>query len=133
MYHANCNDAQTDQSLLWSYFPQVNVLGKQNKSHKKRCCVKRGMYPIPKLILVFAIRTCYLCHFSWYMYSPIRSRSYGCVTKFTFLIPRDPKIVYVNVGDCPQNPKVFYLNNQYDRCASVVALSAPANRRPPFT
>ena len=51
----------------------------------------------------------------------------ACVTKFTLWIPHDPKIVYVNGGDCPQNPKVFYLNIQYDQFVSVVALSAPFN------
>ena len=38
MYHTNCNDAQTDQSLFWSYFPQVNIVGKQNKSQKTLLC-----------------------------------------------------------------------------------------------
>ena len=32
MYHTNCDDAQTDQSLVWQYFPQINVSGKQNQS-----------------------------------------------------------------------------------------------------
>ena len=36
MYHTNCVDAQTDQSLVWPYFPQINVSGKQNQS-EKRC------------------------------------------------------------------------------------------------
>ena len=36
MYHTNCDDAQTDQSLVWTYFPQINVSGKQNQS-QKRC------------------------------------------------------------------------------------------------
>ena len=36
MYHNNCEVAQTDQSLVWSYFPQINVSGKQNQS-QKRC------------------------------------------------------------------------------------------------
>ena len=36
MYHTNCDDAQTDQSLFWSYFPQMNISGKQNQS-QKRC------------------------------------------------------------------------------------------------
>ena len=34
MYHTNCDDAQTDQSLFWSYFPQMNISGKQNQSQK---------------------------------------------------------------------------------------------------
>ena len=33
--------AQTDWSLVWLYFPQINVSGKQNQSQK---VVKRGMY-----------------------------------------------------------------------------------------
>ena len=36
MHHTNCDDVQTDQSLFWSYFPQMNVSGKQNQS-QKRC------------------------------------------------------------------------------------------------
>ena len=36
MYHTNCDDAQAGQSLVWSYFPQMNVSGKQNQS-QKRC------------------------------------------------------------------------------------------------
>ena len=32
MYHTNCDDAQADQSLVWQYFPQINVSGKQNQS-----------------------------------------------------------------------------------------------------
>ena len=32
----NCDDVQTDHSLVWSYFPQINVSGKQNQS-QKRC------------------------------------------------------------------------------------------------
>ena len=36
MYHTNCDDAQTDQSLVWRYFPQINVSGKQNQP-QKRC------------------------------------------------------------------------------------------------
>ena len=36
MYHTNCDDAQTDQSLVWPYFPQINVSGKQNQSEKAR-------------------------------------------------------------------------------------------------
>ena len=34
MYQSNCNDVQTDQSLDLSYFLQINILGKQNKSQK---------------------------------------------------------------------------------------------------
>ena len=34
--YANCDDAQTDQSLFWSYFPQMSISGKQNQS-QKRC------------------------------------------------------------------------------------------------
>ena len=62
MYQSNCDDAQTDQSLDLSYFLQINVLGKQTKSHtkKKRCYmyVKREIYRMRRLILIFAIRTC---------------------------------------------------------------------------
>ena len=36
VYHTNYDDAQTDQSLVWSYFPQMNFSGKQNHS-QKRC------------------------------------------------------------------------------------------------
>ena len=36
MNHTNCDDAQTDPSLFWSYFPQINISGKQNQS-QKRC------------------------------------------------------------------------------------------------
>ena len=32
--HTNCDDAQTDQSLFWSYSPQMNVSGEQNQSQK---------------------------------------------------------------------------------------------------
>ena len=32
----NCDDAQTDQSLFWSYFPQMSISGKQNQS-QERC------------------------------------------------------------------------------------------------
>ena len=39
MFHTNCDDAQTDQRLVWSYFPQINVSGKQNQS-QKRCETK---------------------------------------------------------------------------------------------
>ena len=35
MYHTNCDDAQTDQSLVWSYVPLINVLGKQSQSQKR--------------------------------------------------------------------------------------------------
>ena len=38
MHHTNCNDAQTDQSLFWSYFPHVNIVGIQNKSQKTLLC-----------------------------------------------------------------------------------------------
>ena len=62
IFHTNCDDAQTDQNLVWSYFPQINVSGKQNPKQKN--VVKRGMYPMRRLILVFAIRTSYKCHFS---------------------------------------------------------------------
>ena len=55
MYHTNCDDAQTDQSLFWSYFPQMNISGKQNQSQN---VVKRGMDRMRRLILVFAICTC---------------------------------------------------------------------------
>ena len=34
--YTNCDDAQTDQSLFWSYFPQMSISGKQNHS-QKRC------------------------------------------------------------------------------------------------
>ena len=34
MYNINCDDVQTDQSLVWSNFPQINVSGKQNQSQK---------------------------------------------------------------------------------------------------
>ena len=43
MYHTNCDDAQTDQSLVWSYFPQVKVIGKQNKSQKTLLCEARAI------------------------------------------------------------------------------------------
>ena len=36
MYHTNCDNAQTDQSTVWSYFPQINVLGSE-KQLQKRC------------------------------------------------------------------------------------------------
>ena len=36
MYHINCDDAQTDQGLVWSYIPQINASGKQNQS-QRRC------------------------------------------------------------------------------------------------
>ena len=39
MYHTKCDDAQTDQSLVLSFFPQINVSGKQNQS-QKRCEVR---------------------------------------------------------------------------------------------
>ena len=35
MLHTNCDDAQTDQYLVLSYFPQINVSGKQNQSQKR--------------------------------------------------------------------------------------------------
>ena len=35
MYHTYCADAQTDQSRVWSYFPQINVSGKQNQTQKR--------------------------------------------------------------------------------------------------
>ena len=41
MYHTNCDDAQTDQGLVWSYFPQINISGKQNQSQKR--CEARGV------------------------------------------------------------------------------------------
>ena len=45
MYHTNCDDARTghDQSLVWSYFPQVNILGKQNESQKTLLCVAKDV------------------------------------------------------------------------------------------
>ena len=36
IFHTNYDDAQTNRSLVWSYFPQINVSGKQNQS-QKRC------------------------------------------------------------------------------------------------
>ena len=39
MYPTKCDDAQTDQSLVLSFFPQINASGKQNQS-QKRCEAK---------------------------------------------------------------------------------------------
>ena len=96
-------------------------------NHKKRfyMYVKREMYRMRRLILVFAIRTCYKCHFSWYMYSPIRPVWPNSLCRFLII----QKIVWVNGGDCPQNRKVFYLNIHYDQFVSVVALNAPFHRQ----
>ena len=80
MYHTNCDDAQTDQSLVWSKFPQINVSGKQNQSQK---VVKRGMYRRRRLTLVSAIRTCYKCHFSYTCTAQLDPDHTACVTKFT--------------------------------------------------
>ena len=30
--YTNCEDAQSDWTLVWSHFPQANILGKQNNS-----------------------------------------------------------------------------------------------------
>ena len=43
MYHTNCDDAQTDQNRVRSYFPQVNILGKQSKSQKILLCGARDV------------------------------------------------------------------------------------------
>ena len=72
-----------------------------------------------RLMLVFAIRTCYKCHYSC-------TAPYGLCHQIHFVDPYDPKLVYVNGGDCPQNPKLFYLNSQYDQFVSVVALTDKA-------
>ena len=93
---------------------------KVNKLNHKSGYVKRGMYRMRRLILIFTIHTYYKCHFSCDMCSPIRSRPYGSLCRFL----HDSKIVCVNRGDCPQNPNVFYFNIQYDQFVSVVALSA---------
>ena len=100
---------------------------KINKINHKNV-VKRGMFLMRRLILVFAIRMCCKCHFSCTYTAHLDPDHTACVTKFTLLIPHNPKIVYLNGGDCPQNPKVLYLNIQYDQFVSVVALSAPFNR-----
>ena len=67
-------------SLVWSYFPQISVSGKQNQSQK---VVKRGMYRMRRLILIFDIRTCYKCHFSYTRTAQLDPDHTACVTKFT--------------------------------------------------
>ena len=98
MYHTNCDDAQTDQGFVWSYFPQINIPGKPNQSQKN---VKRGMYRMRMLNLVFAIRRCYKCHFFCTCTAQLDPDHTACVTKFTLQIPHGPNIVSVNGGDCP--------------------------------
>ena len=86
------------------------------------------MYPMRRLILVFAIRTCYKCHFSCTYTAQLDPGPTACVTKFTLYISHDPKIVCVNWGDSPkiQNFSTWTVNDQF---VSVVALSAPFNRQ----
>ena len=70
-------------------------------SHKN--VVKRGMYRMRTLILVFVIRTCYKCHFSTAQLDPDHTAG---VTESTL-----SKIVCER-GRLSSNPKVFYLNSQ---------------------
>ena len=63
-----------------------------NKINHKNV-VKRGIYRMRRLILVFAIRTCYKCHFSCTCTAQLHPDHTAYVTKFTLYIPRDPKIV----------------------------------------
>ena len=65
---------------------QVNKI-----NHKK--VVKRGMYRMRKLMLVFAIRMCYKCHFSCTCTAQLNPDHTACVTKFILQIPHDPKII----------------------------------------
>ena len=52
-----------------------------NKNNHKNV-VKRGMYRMRRLILVFAIRKCYKCHFSCTRTAQLDPGHTACVTKF---------------------------------------------------
>ena len=85
---------------------------KVNKiNHKKRCCMKRLMYRMRRLILVFTIRTCYKCDFCWYLYSPIRSRPYGLCDQIHFIDCSGFKNCLCERGRLPSKPNRF----QYDQ------------------
>ena len=86
------------------------------------------MYQMRTLILVFAIRTRYKCHFFCTCTAQLDPDHTACVTKFTLQIPHDPKIVCMNWGDCPQIQRysIWTANDQF---VSVVALSATFNRQ----
>ena len=60
MHHTNCDDTQTDQSLFWSYFPQMKVSGKQNQSQKR--CEARDVSNAQTSPFVCAISVISLVH-----------------------------------------------------------------------
>ena len=81
-YHTNCDDAQTDQSLVWSYFPQINVSGKQIRS-QKGC----GARDVSNVQADFSLRHSHVLYVSFllYMYSSTRSRPYGLFDQIHFV------------------------------------------------
>ena len=76
MYHTNCDDAQTDQSLVLSFFRQINVSGKQNQS-QKRCKAKNVSNAQTEL----SLRHSHVLHVHIQPNS-IQGHT-SCVTKFT--------------------------------------------------
>ena len=83
---------------------QVNKINHKN-------VVKRGMYRMCRLSLVFAIRTCYT-----YMYSPTRSRPYVLCDQIHFVDSSWSKNCLCEWGRLSSNPTVFYLNSQWSVC-----------------
>ena len=55
---------------------QVNKINHKN-------VVKRGMHRMHRLVLVFAIRTCYKCHFSYTCAAQLDPDHTACVSKLT--------------------------------------------------
>ena len=74
MYHTNCDDAQTDQRLVWSYFPKINVSGKQNQSQKR--CEARD---VSNAQADLSLRHSHVL----YMTAQLDPDHTACVTKFT--------------------------------------------------
>ena len=80
MYHTNCDDAQTDQRPVWSYFPLIKISSKQSQS-QKRYEARDVLNAQTDLSLRHS--QWYKCHFSCTCTAQLDPDHTACVTKFT--------------------------------------------------
>ena len=86
----NCEDAQTEWSLVWSHYLQVHSLG--NKiNHKNIAVWSKGCIECADWSEFSPFVRAIVSFFSWYMYSPTPDQPYMTIRPM-WQISHDPKL-----------------------------------------
>ena len=121
MYHTTCDDAQTDQSLVLSIFPQINVSGKQN--HSQKCCEARNVSNAQTELSLRHLHVLHI-HVQPNSIQAIRPMWPNSLCRFLMI----QKLSVWTRGNCPQI-HTFSMWTVNDQFVSVVALSESFNRQ----